>query len=198
MARGKDPQKVLFARLSSLIDLQTVSHEKLMQSQAMSDHAAAVRETSAVIQTAITQGSFETLLNTELAIQMAEREKFSRVPKMMESIRKTQEDMSAGLQDYRQLQQNPKSYLDRGYRERDRTGPNKEFPVDTMRKALRSQATRVGNFAKNPMLSMEEKEFHLLRVAMLKQAEKLYEKLQMKGLDTQRSDPPAPEGPGTV
>ncbi len=57
-----------------------------------------------------------------------------------------------------------------------------------MRKALRGQATRVGNFARNPMLFPVEKEFHLLRTALLRRAEKLYENMQAQALTACRKD----------
>lgn len=182
MARPADPQKALYARLINMIDLQSSLHQDLLQSESVSDHAAAVRQTAAAIKTALSVGSFETLLKTEMAIQRAELERYAGNPEMVESIRKTRADMAEGLKDYKHLKENPHYYHSRGYRERDRTGPGKTLPVDTMRKVLRSQATRVGNFAKNPMLSAEEEEFHKVRVSLLRRAEKLYEQLQMESL----------------
>lgn len=183
MASSKTSQKALLKQLAYVIDLQSSSHQDLMQSQAMRDHVSAIKQATDAIKTALSGGNFDTLLKTELAIQSAELERYASNPTMMESIRNTQADMVEGVKDYKHLKEDPQNYYSRGYRERDRTGPNREFPVDTLRKALRSQATRVGNFAKNAMLSAEEEEFHKARVSLLKRAEKLYEQLQIEGLN---------------
>lgn len=182
MAKLPSSQKDLYPTLALLVDEQMSAYDVMLKSKTLQVYTAVVRETTAVMQLALTTGDFETILKTELAIQEAEHDRLSKDPKMMESVRKTQKDMEDGRKDYEQLTKEPGSYFRRGYRDRDRTGPNKEFPVDTMRKALRSQATRVGNFAKNPMLSSEEKEFHNLRVGLLKKAEKLYEQIQYRAL----------------
>jgi hypothetical protein len=173
-----DDQNRLFSEVVHWINAQAESHRQLLRSRAMLVYDAIVDKAVRVLKQAILKGDFETLLNTEMAIQKLEMEKYAFDESVAASIQKTREDLAEGIRDYRQLTGNPKSYLGRGYRLRDRAGPNKEYPLDTMRKALRSQATRVGNFAKNPMLNPKEKEFHLLRASVLKRAEKLYEELQ--------------------
>lgn len=164
------------------LNTQAVFHKKMTQAQATRRYVDAIAQSMSLMREALETEDFEILLDVEIAIQEVELEKFSQSTDMVASIQKTQEDLSEGMKDYRQLLESPEAYLARGYRERDRTGPNKQFPLDTMRKALRSQAARVGNFARNPMLIPEEKAFHLLRASLLKRVEKLYEMLQERAV----------------
>lgn len=178
MGESGDARKDFFQNALSGFGVQAVLHGKMVQSQATSRYIAAMEKNMSLMREAIFVEDFETLLDVECAIQIVELEKYSHDASMMKSIQKTQKDLAEGMKDYRHLMEMPEVYFTRGYREQDCTGPNKRFPLDTMRKALRSQATRVGNFAKNSMLFPIEKEFHLLRVTLLKRAEKLYEALQ--------------------
>lgn len=181
-------QEQLFDDTAYWLSAQAMSHREMMESLVVRRHGNAITKAIDALRNALSRGNFETLLHLESEIQQLELVLYSREPSIMASIEKTQEDLAAGLRDYKQLKENPVAYYARGYRRQDRTGINKGFPLDTMRKALRSQATRVGNFAKNPMLSPEEKKFHLLRVSVLKRAEKLYEELQARVLDAQGDD----------
>lgn len=181
MAEPEDGREMLSEALYWL-NAQAESHNEVLRSEPVLQYASVIKKSIELMRNILAHGNFETLLNVEMAIQKLEVESYSHDENMVASIQKTREDLAAGILDYRQLVASPESYRIRGYRKRDRTGPHKEFPLDTMRKALRSQAARVGNFAKNPMLGPEEKEFHLLRVSLLKQAEKLYENLQARGM----------------
>lgn len=178
MGDFSDSQRDFFQQTLSGLSVQAILHKKMAQSQSTNRYLGAIEKNMFLMREAIAVGDFETLLDVESAIQIVELEKYSHDESMVQSIQKTQKDLAAGMKDYRQLVETPEAYCARGYREQDCTGPNKRFPLDTMRKALRSQATRVGNFAKNSMLFPIEKEFHLLRVSLLKRAEKLYEALQ--------------------
>lgn len=183
MAKSKVRQGRLVAEAGRAIEFHAVSHENLLRSQVMRVHVGTFQEMIRILESAISVGSFETIIQIEEAIQRAEYDKYSRNDKMRESIQQTQRDLADGFMDYKQLIENPKAYFSRGYRDRDRLGPNRTIPLDTMRKALRSQATRVGNFAKNPMLGREEQEFHRARVLMLRHAENLYESIQKNVLE---------------
>ena len=182
MGEAGDARKDYFQHALSGLSVQAVLHEKMAQSQVMRRYVAAIEKNMSLMREAISVGDFETLVDVETAIQIVELEKYSHDAGMMASIQKTQKDLAEGMKDYRQLIEMPEAYCARGYRERDCVGANKEFPLDTMRKALRSQAVRVDNFAKNSMLFPVEKEFHLLRVSLLKRAEKLYEGLQAQAI----------------
>lgn len=179
----KEFQNQIYDKAINQLNTQAFSHRALMESPAVRRHALAIRKAIKAVREALANGNFETLLNLEIEMQQLEMTMYARDPGMIASIERTRDDLEAGMLDYRQLIDNPKAYRERGYRKSDRTGTNRRFPFDTMRKALRGQAARVGNFAKNPMLSPEEKEFHRLRVAILKRAEMLYEELQTAALD---------------
>lgn len=179
MNKPSEKQIALVLQISAALNSQTLSQLALGRSRPMQRHADTVGKTAKAIKSIIAKGSFDTLLNAEIAIQKAELEKFSTDAAMMASIRKTQKDMAEAIKDYRQLVDNPDAYGARGYRDQDRVG---KYPKDTMRKTLRSQAARIANFAKNPLLSPEEKELHRLRVSMLKRCEQLYESIQERML----------------
>jgi len=182
MNKPGDSQHAYFDRTMYGLNAQAIYQEKLVQSKVMRQYIMAIEKNITTLREAIAEGDFDTLLAVEQATQKVEMERFSHDESMVASIQKTQNDLAEGVKDYRQLLEIPKIYFARGYRKEDCTGSNKQFPIDTMRKALRSQATRVGNFAKNPMLFQVEKEFHQLRVSLLKRAEKLYVALQAQAI----------------
>ncbi len=186
-APGNRPE-TYYDRTTYALNTQAQAHGMLLQSPAVRQYVRAIEKGMALMRDALAEDSFESLMAVEEAIQKVEEERFAHDEDMAASIQKTRLDLSEGMKDYRQLLENPEQYCARGYRERDRTGPNKQFPLDTMRKALRGQATRVGNFARNPMLFPVEKEFHLLRTALLRRAEKLYENMQAQALTACRKD----------
>lgn len=188
MPEPENTQKRLLIDAVYWLSAQASSHRAMMESKPVRHHAVAIMRASAALRDALAGGDFATLLRLEMEIQQLELVRYSNDPGMMASIERTREDLAEGIRDYTQLTEAPASYCARGYRLRDRAGAGRNFPLDTMRKALRSQAARVGNFAKNPMLSPEEKEFHLLRVSILKRAEKLYEQLQARTLAAHRDD----------
>ncbi len=180
-APGNRPE-TYYDRTTYALNTQAQAHGMLLQSPAVRQYVRAIEKGMALMRDALAEDNFDALMAVEEAIQKVEEERFAQ------SIQKTRQDLAEGMKDCRQLLENPEQYCARGYRERDRTGPNKQFPLDTMRKALRGQATRVGNFARNPMLFPVEKEFHLLRGTLLRRAEKLYENMQAQALTACRKD----------
>ncbi len=182
MNESGDLRNAYFDKIAYGLNAQAKYQKQLAQSPAMRRYIGAIERNMAVMREALAGDDFASLLAVERAIQKVEAERFAHDGGMTASIQKTQQDLAEGMKEYRQLTETPEAYLARGYRERDRTGRDRAFPLDTMRKTLRGQAARVGNFAKNPMLLPAEKEFHLLRVSLLRRAEKLYEKLQARML----------------
>lgn len=179
MPDAMELQKSLVEQMTAVLSFQAYSHQTMLRSRTMRTHTAAVLKTAKAVKNIIAKGSFQTLLDAEITFQKTELERFSSDADMMASIRKTQKDMAEAIKDYRQLVDNPDAYGARGYRDQDRVG---KYPKDTMRKTLRSQAARIANFAKNPLLSPEEKDLHRLRVSMLKRCEQLYENIQERML----------------
>lgn len=177
-----------FNNTTFLLNAQARHHELLLQSPVMEEYFRSIENTMSLMRAALAEDTFESLLAVEEAIQKIEEERFAHDADMLASIQKTRRNLAEGMKDYRQLQGAPEAYLSRGYREQDRTGPEKQYPLDTMRKELRGQATRVGNFARNPMLFPAEKEFHILRASLLRRAEKLYEHMQARALAAHRDD----------
>ncbi len=182
MSNQENIQKQLLNDAVHWLNAQASSHRTMMNSKPVRHHAVAIMNAVAALRNALAKGDFATLLRLEMEIQQLELARYSNEPGIMATIERTREDLAEGIRDYAQLAENPASYCARGYRKRDRTGAGGRFPLDTMRKALRSQAARVGNFARNPMLGPEEKDFHRVRVSILKRAEKLYEELQARAL----------------
>lgn len=178
MSKSKKTQKRLFDNAAQKLSTQALSHRSMLESPPVREHAASIRNAIAGLREALADGDFATLLHLETELQYLELTRYSSDPDMVAMIQRTQEDFAEALRDHEQLTKNPDSYRARGYRKQDRAGESKRFPLDTMRKTLRSQAARVGNFSRNPMLSPEEKEFHAVRTSILKRAEALYEELQ--------------------
>lgn len=178
MAKSRKTQRNLHNYAVQRLSIQALSHRSMLESPPAREHAATINKAIAALRDALADGDFETLLRVEMEIQYLELTRYSSDPDMVAMIQRTQEDFAEALRDHEQLTKNPDSYRARGYRKQDRAGESKRFPLDTMRKTLRSQAARVGNFSRNPMLSPEEKEFHAVRTSILKRAEALYEELQ--------------------
>lgn len=183
MKKRKKSPIPYFEKIAHGLNSQAVYQEELLQSAAMSEYVTTIEANSETLRNAIANGDFDELMTVEMTIQQIELERFAHDADMMKSIQKTQRDLAEGMKDYKQLRENPAAYRARGYREQDLAGSNKKYPVDTMRKALRGQAARIGNFARNPMLFPVEKEFHQLRVTLLRRAEQLYEDMQKEAMD---------------
>lgn len=163
------------SRVRKVVAATGVSRRLLKKSRSFQEYNKSFVRNTTAIEKALTECDFEQLVEIEQFIQREELDRYDDIPAIKKSVEQGIKDFNEGLKIYRLAKEQPEVYRSLGFRDRDRTGAGKRYPYDTMRKALRSQATRVLNFSRNPLLSAEEVEYHNARASLLRKMEKLYE-----------------------
>lgn len=175
-------QENLYLDSMNSMSLHVQAHIERQNSAVEHDYSKAIDRSAAVLRKLTAEGDFDTLLKVERALQQQDLEKYSKNEEVRRSVLDGIEDLEKGIIDYKTLMESPEKYLIKAYVKRDMTGKNKTIPLDAMRKALRSQASRIRNYARNPMANDAERAFHTARMSLVRRAEKLYEKIQKECL----------------
>ena len=161
---------------------QVNAFNKRERSRAAIDYAAAMEKSAASLEKFTKTASFDQLLKAERIFQQNDQDIYAQVPSTLESVQKGMRDFDAGGEVHRQLLDNPEAYKAHRYREDDRAPPDRLVPLDAMRKALRGQMARIGNYRKTVLGSSQEYDFLSARIALLRRAEQLYDTLQREQL----------------
>lgn len=169
-----------FTILLHAIATQVDAFEKRERSPAERRYGNAMRELALSLTEILRTASFDELIHIEKIFQRNDLVAFAKVPATKKSVQQGIDDLDNGEEVYKQLLENTQGYQAHKYRENERAAPDKLVPLDAMRRALRGQAKRVENYRKNVMGNSSEQEFLSARIAMIRQAEKLYDTLQRK------------------
>lgn len=157
---------------------QAKAFEKRERSRAGQIYNLVMDKSTAILKEYSRSGSFDQLLRAEKIFQDYDLKAYAKVVSTIQAVQKGMRDFDAGEEVYRQLLNDPEAYKAHRYREDDHAAPDKVVPLDAMRKALRGQVSRVGNYRKNVMSNSQEYDFLTARIAMIRRAEKLYDGIQ--------------------
>lgn len=171
-------QDELFIKSMLQVNSHVQAHEKRRNSRVEQQYSKVLRSSTLILGELGAKGDFETVLKVEKTLQQQDLEKYSQNASVKKSVLEGIDDLNNGIVDYKTLLNSPETYMAKAYVKRDMAGPDKSVPLDSMRKALRSQASRVGNYARNPMANDDERDFLNARVALIRKAEKLYDRIQ--------------------
>lgn len=166
------------AKILLIAATQVNAFNKRERSRAAMDYATAMKKSAAILDAFTEIASFEQLLKAERIFQQNDQNIYAQVPSTLEAVQKGMRDFDAGEGVYRQLLASPEAYRAHRYREDDHALPDKLVPLDAMRKALRGQMARIGNYRKTVLGSSQEYDFMSARIGMLRRAEKLYDGIQ--------------------
>lgn len=164
--------------IMNAVAAQVDAFEKRQQSRAEKHYAAMTAKSAAALGKFARNASFDQLLSVEQLFQKNDLVIYAKVPSIMQAVQKGMRDFKAGGEVYEQLLTHPEAYRAHSYREDDHASPDKLVPLDAMRKALRGQIARVGNYRKTVLGSSQEYAFMTARIAMIRRAEKLYDSIQ--------------------
>ncbi len=158
------------------------AHIARQNSKVEKQYGKAMLASAAVLKNLAESGDFNAILKVEKDLQQQDLEKYSTNETVRMNVLDGIEDLEKGIADYNTLMKSPEAYKVKAYVRRDMTGRDRAVPLDAMRKALRSQASRVRNYARNPMANDAERAFHTARMKMIRQAEQLYDGIQREQL----------------
>ncbi len=177
-----------FTNILQIAASQANAFGKRERSRASRDYAAAMEKAAVVLRAFTRAASFDQLLEAEQVFQRNDRNVYARAPSTLEAVQKGMRDFDAGKSVYKQILENPEAYRAHRYREDDHAFPDRVVPLDAMRKALRGQISRVGNYRKTVLGNSQEYDFMTARIAMLRRAEKLYDAIQRERLSIPGAD----------
>ena len=172
----------LFERTMHQMSSHVQAHIARQKSQVEREYSKAMQNSANALKELAEHGDFDTILKVERALEQQDLEKYSQNETVRKNVLDGIDDLEKGAADYATLMQSPETYRIKAYVKRDMTGPGKTIPLDAMRKALRSQTSRVRNYARNPMANDAERAFHTARMLLIRRAEKLYAGIQKEQL----------------
>ncbi len=172
----------LFERTMHQMSSHVQAHVKRQNSKVEQLYTKTIQKSAAMLKKLTEEGDFDTILKIERALEQQDLEKYSQNETVRKNVLDGIDDLEKGVADYATLMQSPETYRIKAYVKRDMTGPGKTIPLDAMRKALRSQTSRVRNYARNPMANDAERAFHTARMLLIRRAEKLYAGIQKEQL----------------
>lgn len=161
---------------------QAKAFQRMKRSPAVVDYGSVMERAARSVEKFCKTASFDQLLAAEKIFQKNDLTIFSTSPSTRESVLEGIDNFRAGEKVYRQLMRSPMAYKEHEYLKSKMVGPDRLVPKDTMRQAIRSQISRVENYRKNVMGNEQEVAFTTARIAMLRRAEKLYDKIQRERL----------------
>jgi hypothetical protein len=165
---------------------QVRAYEKREQSRAEKFYGSVMLQSAAALASFTRTASFDNLIRVEKAFQQNDLVVYAKRLGTMKSVQEGIDDFEAGEEVYRQLLEDTRAYKAHRYRRKNST--DNAIPLDTMRQALRGQVRRVENYRSNVMGNSAEQEFLSERIAMLRQAEKLYDAIQRERLSLPGTD----------
>lgn len=166
------------AEFHRFILAQKIAYEKREQSRAEINYGKVMGKSAKALIEFTKIATFDQLLRAEASFQENDLTTYAKMPATLQSVNEGIHDFKDGEVVYRQLLNHPDAYKEHRYREKERVPPDKIIPLDAMRRALRGQAARIGNYRKNVMGNPREQEFMSARAAMIRHAEKLYDAIQ--------------------
>lgn len=170
------------ARVLRIAAAQANAFNKRERSRAAIDYGIVMERSTAGIREFTKNATFDQLLLAERVLQQNDQDAYTKVPSILQAVQKGMRDFEAGCEVYRQLLNQPEAYKAHRYREDDCASPDRVVPLDAMRKALRGQISRVGNYRKTVLGSPQEYAFMTARISMIRRAEKLYDAIQRECL----------------
>lgn len=175
-----DSPRLNMELLANLLRDNIFAHNAKRRSKAEKAYSAALRTSADILREIAQAGTFDDAITTEMSLAQDDLKHYSQNPDVQRNVQDGIDDLEAGLSDYRTLMEEPESYFKKRYVKREMAGADKEVPIDSMRKALRSQASRIASYAASPMANEEERDFQKARLLMLRKGERLYDRIQRK------------------
>lgn len=173
-----DKEEAGIVKVLRIAAAQAKAFNKRERSRAAIDYGVVMERSAASLRDFTKTAPFDQLLMAEKIFQQNDQNTYAKVPSTLQAVKKGMRDFMAGDDVYQQLLNHPAAYKAHSYREDDRAPPDKLVPLDAMRKALRGQISRVGNYRKTVLGSSQEYEFMTARISMIRRAEKLYDGIQ--------------------